>query len=192
MTEQDVMEKLKKDLKESRYIHSLGVMESAVKLAQKYGGDPQKARTAGLLHDCAKCFSKEKILQLAEQYHLEFDEITSKQIELAHGPLGAVIAKEEYQVEDKEIFDAIYYHTTGRADMSLLEKVIYLADYIEPNRDFPGVEELRRLAEIDLDQAIYKAMNNTITYVLSLNGLLHPLTLKGRNDILLKLQRRIS
>lgn len=188
VTEKQIFEMLQKELKPSRYEHSVGVMESSVQLAKLYGCDVEKARIAGLLHDCAKCLSDKEILKKAKQYNLEFDFITSRQLELAHGPLGAVIAEKEYGITDHDILKAIQYHTTGKPDMSLIEKIIYLADYIEPNRNYPGVEALRSKALQNLDDAIFQAMNNTIQYVVSLNGLLHPLTIEARNDLIIKRQ----
>jgi len=182
----EIFDSLKKQLKHSRYEHSVGVMETSVHLAKLYGCDIEKARIAGLLHDCAKCLSDSEILQKAEQYNIELDFITKNQLELAHGPLGAAIAQREYGIDDFETLEAIRYHTTGKPNMNLLEKIIYLADYIEPHRKYPGVDELRKKSLLNLNEAIYQAMNNTIQHVLSKEGLLHPLTIEARNDFIIK------
>lgn len=180
-------EKLKEMLDGERYIHSVGVMETAVKLAEKYGEDVEKARVAGLLHDCAKGFSDEELVKMAYKYGIFVDEVLLKVPFLLHGPVGAYLAQELFGVTDEEIKRAIALHTTGDVNMSLLDKIIFLADYIEPNRDFEGVEELRELSWKDLDLAVLRAYDSTICYVIKRNMILYEKTVSGRNDILLKL-----
>ena len=174
-----MQEKLQSALSVKRYIHTLGVAEEAVKLAQIYGSvqDQQKARVAGLLHDCAKDYPESMRLRFCKEYKVKTDEIMNKQTDLIHPFLGAEVAKREYQVMDEDVLNAIRYHTTGRKEMSLLEKIIFIADYIEPNREkFGGLEEARRLAYLDLDKAMKYILENTIEYVRARGRLLHPLS----------------
>ncbi len=177
-----MQEKLQSALSVKRYIHTMGVAEEAGKLAEIYGTakDRQKARVAGLLHDCAKDYPEGMRLRFCKEYKVKVDEIMQKQTDLIHPFLGAEVAKREYQVLDEDILNAIRYHTTGRAGMTLLEKIIFIADYIEPNREkFGGLDEARRLAYLDLDQAMEYILENTITYVKARGRLLHPLSLEA-------------
>ena len=177
-----MQEKLQSALSVKRYIHTMGVAEEAVRLAEIYGTakDQQKARVAGLLHDCAKDYPKEMRLRFCKEYHVPVDEIMEKQTDLIHPFLGAEVAKREYLVDDPEILDAIRYHTTGRPNMSLLEKIIFIADYIEPNREkFDGLDEARRLAYTDLDMTMRYILENTIEFVKARGRLLHPLSLQA-------------
>ena len=174
-----MQEKLQSALSVKRYIHTMGVAEEAVKLAEIYGTprEQQKARVAGLLHDCAKDYPEAMRLRLCREYKVKMDEILEKQTDLIHPFLGAEVARREYLVTDEDILNAIRYHTTGRAGMSLLEKIIFIADYIEPNREnFDGLEEARRLAYLDLDEAIGYILKNTIAFVRARGRLLHPLS----------------
>ena len=140
-------------LKAKRVRHVLGVEEEAVRLAERYGADVQRARAAALLHDCTKRLELDEQLALCARYHIELDDLERHALKLLHAKTGAAIAREVFGM-DGEICSAILWHTTGRADMTLLEKVIYLADYIEPNRGFDGVEELRRAVYADLDRGL--------------------------------------
>ena len=140
-------------LEPKRVAHVKGCEEEAVRLALRWGADVERAREAAILHDITK---KEKLpeqLRLCEKYGILLDDMEREEGKLLHSKTGAGIAKYEFGCDD-EVFGAIFWHTTGKEDMALLEKVIYMADYIEPNRDFDGVEELRRLAYVDLDRAL--------------------------------------
>ncbi len=175
-------EKLQSALSVKRYIHTMGVAEEAIKLAEIYGTqkDQQKAQVAGLLHDCAKDYPEEMRLRFCQEYKVKLDDVMERQTDLIHPFLGAEVARREYLVTDGEILDAIRYHTTGRADMSLLEKIIFIADYIEPNREkFEGLEEARRLAYLDLDMAMRYILEETIAFVKQRGRLLHPLSLEA-------------
>ena len=175
-------EKLQSALSVKRYIHTMGVAEEAIKLAEIYGTqkDQQKAQAAGLLHDCAKDYPEEMRLRFCREYKVKLDDVMERQTDLIHPFLGAEVARREYLVTDGEILDAIRYHTTGRADMSLLEKIIFIADYIEPNREkFEGLEEARRLAYLDLDMAMRYILEETIALVKQRGRLLHPLSLEA-------------
>ena len=140
-------------LKHRRIPHVLGTEQEAVRLAERYGADVEKARVAALLHDCTKKLSMEEQLALCAKYGIQLDELEQKALKLLHSKTGAAIARDVFGV-DNEIYSAIWYHTTGHADMTKLEKIIYLADYIEPTRDFEGLDKLRALAYEDLDKAM--------------------------------------
>lgn len=140
-------------LEDKRIPHVAGCEEEAARLAKRWGADEEKAREAGILHDITKKEKLDEQLRLCEKYGIILDEMERSEGKLLHAKTGAGIAKYEFGCDD-EVFGAIYWHTTGHEDMTLLEKVVYMADYIEPNRDFPGVEELRKLAYSDLDRAL--------------------------------------
>lgn len=173
--------KLQGMLLEKRFNHSLMVCETAKELARMYGADEKKAEIAGLLHDCAKNFSKDEMFSLCEKYAIKLDEVTKKQVGLIHAFLGAEIAKDLFGIDDDEIYDAIFYHTVGKPDMSLLTKIIYIADAIEPLRNYDGVEHLRELAHSDLDKALVYQIDITIKSVLKKGSLLHLNTVDTRN-----------
>lgn len=175
-------EKLKNTLSERRYIHSIGVMESAISLAERFGEDIDKARIAGLLHDCAKEVDKDEAVELCDELGIEIDDAKRVQKGLLHADLGAELVKTEYDISDSEIYDAIKYHTMGRENMTMLDKIIYLADFIEPSRrDFEGLTELRKLCMEDLDEAMLFAINLSISFVLNKGKVLHKQTLATRD-----------
>lgn len=148
-------------LKPKRMPHVLGTEQEAAFLAEKYGADVTAARNAALLHDCTKKLDMDQQLSLCRHYGIALDEVEQKNLKLLHAKTGAAVARDKFGVTD-EIYNAIFYHTTGKADMTLLEKIIYLADYIEPSRSFPGVEVLRRAVHADLDQGLYRALLDSI------------------------------
>lgn len=187
--EKAMLEYLHTNLKESRFQHSLSVSETAVALALKYGEDTKKAGIAGLVHDCGKCMKDSELIEVAMNHKIQLDEVYLHDPSILHGPVGSIIAREVMGIEDKDILSAIYYHTTGRKNMSVLEKIIYIADYIEPLREFNGVEELRSLSEQNLDAAVIQSLEDTIKYVLSQNKLLHTDTIDARNYLLSKHSR---
>ncbi|MFA9399248.1 MAG: bis(5'-nucleosyl)-tetraphosphatase (symmetrical) YqeK [Clostridiaceae bacterium] len=177
---------LKDNLKLTRYNHSIGVRDCAINLARFYGEDEKKAEIAGLVHDCAKNLSDTEILSLLQDNNIEVDKIYLKSPFIFHGLAGSIIARDKFGIEDKEILSAIEYHTTGKDNMSGLEKIIYLADYIEPNRKFKEVENLRELAYKDLNFALLESLNNTIKFVIEKNSILHEDTIKARNYLIFK------
>ena len=161
-----IQKKVQLELDESRYEHTQGVMYTAAALAMCYGEDVKKAMIAGLLHDCAKCIPTEEKIHMCEDNHLEISAVERKNPSLLHAKLGAFLAEETYKIEDPDILQAIASHTTGRPNMSLLEKILYVADYIEPRRDrAPNLLALRRLAFENLDQALYEIMSGTLEYL---------------------------
>jgi predicted HD superfamily hydrolase involved in NAD metabolism len=187
--EKQMLNYLYENLKENKLKHSLSVSETAVTLAEKYGENIDKARISGLVHDCAKGMKDEELIKIARDHDIQLDVIHINNPSILHGLVASIIAKEEMGIEDEDMLMAIKYHTTGRKDMSLLEKIIYIADYIEPLRTFDGVEELRGLSNIELDLAVIKSLENAIKYVISQNGLLHTDTIHARNYLLSKNSR---
>ncbi|ABR48467.1 metal dependent phosphohydrolase [Alkaliphilus metalliredigens QYMF] len=182
-------EELKKVLTYERYIHTQGVVDAALYLARKYNEDSQEAEIAALMHDYAKGFSKIEALGFIQKHKVEIDEVLLEAHQLLHGKIAAHIARNEFQIDNENILNAIENHTTGRLNMSKLEKIIYLADFIEIGRTYAGVDDLRIVAEEDLDKAVLQALNNTMKYVLSIEKLLHPNTLLARNQLLIGLTR---
>ncbi len=169
--------KLKKYLDENRYEHTMGVQYTCAALAMRYGYDLEKARVAGLLHDCAKCMPDKKKIKICKQNYIEITKAEAESPFLLHAKAGACIAQEKYEVEDEEILGAITYHTTGKAEMSLLEKITYIADYIEPHRNHaPDLDEVRKLAFEDLDQTMYVILKNTLTYLSDKKNQIDPMT----------------
>ncbi|MGE9971821.1 nicotinate (nicotinamide) nucleotide adenylyltransferase [Candidatus Pseudoscillospira sp. SGI.172] len=144
-----------------RHAHILGVEEEAVRLARRWGADEELARRAGILHDCTKYLELEQQLQICDEYGIVLDDLERISVKLLHSKTGAALARHLYG-QPEEICQAIFWHTTGKADMTRLEKIIYLADYMEPNRDFPGVEELRKLCYEDLDAALQMGLEMSI------------------------------
>ena len=160
-----------------RYEHTLGVAYTAAALAMRYGADVQSARLAGLLHDCAKCLSDEKRLSICKKHHISMSDVEKRNPFLLHAKVGSFLAMDKYKVTDPDIINAILNHTTGRPGMSLLEKIVFIADYIEPGRkQAPNLEEVRKLAFIDLDKALVMILADTIEYVKSTGGEFDPMT----------------
>ncbi len=187
----DEMKKiLEASIPTKRYRHSLAVYETALKLAEAHGLPAGKIAVAALLHDCGRVVSSGKSAQEARKLGLEVPPLEEAQPILLHAILGVYYARETYGVDDGEILEGIRYHTTGVAGMSDLAKVVYLADMIEPGRDFDGVEELRKLAFRNLDKAMLKAYANTIGYLLDSGLLIHPDCIDGYNELLLAARRK--
>lgn len=170
-------------VKAKRLPHIRGTEEEAVKLAKRWGADPEKLRRAAILHDCTKYFSKEMHLAICDRYGIPLDEMERGAEKLLHAKSGAALARYVFG-QDMEVFQAILYHTTGRADMSLAEKILYLADYMEPCRDFPEVAELRRLAYEDLDRAVLMGVRLSIQEMLERNRIVHHNTLEAEKSLL--------
>ncbi len=161
-----MQKKLKKYVDEMRYIHTQGVMYTAAALAMCYGADIEKAQVAGLLHDCAKCIPNAKKLKLCRQYNIPVSDVESNSPYLLHASLGAYIAREKYHVKDPEILSAIACHTTGKPAMTMLEKIIFISDYIEPMRSkAPNLERIRSLAFSDIDYAVFTTLRDTLIYL---------------------------
>ena len=167
-------------LKPKRMAHVLGTEQEAVRLARRYGVDEEEARIAALLHDCTKKLSLEEQLALCEQYGVKLDEMQSWALKLQHAITGAEVARDVFGVSDA-VYQAIRWHTTGKADMKLLEKVIYLADYIEPTRNFPGVEELRRTVYENLDRGLLLGLEMSVQEMENWGNPVHEDTLRARD-----------
>ena len=180
MSETDIYKlqnKIKKVLEEKRFQHTLGVAYTASNLAFVYDYDEKKAFVAGLLHDCAKCLSHEKRLSVCKKNHLDITEVEKENPVLLHAKVGAFFAKEKYEISDTDILDAIRYHTTGRQGMGLLEKIIYVADFIEPHRKkLPRLSEIRKVAFEDLDKAVFMILENSLNYLEKSDSQIDPTT----------------
>ena len=169
--------KLIQELDEPRYQHTLGVMYTAASMAMRYGEDVEKALIAGLLHDCAKCIPAPVKVILCEKYQIHISEIERVNPGLLHAKLGEFLAQQEYGVEDTDILMAIRSHTTGRPEMSLLEKIIYIADYMEPGRkELPNMADVRKLAFEDIDKCLYRILKDSLVYLKSKDFAIDPMT----------------
>lgn len=168
-----------------RYEHTIRVADTAEKLAVKYGEDVEKTVLAAIFHDYAKLLPINELKKIIADYKLD-SRLLDYHPELWHGPAGAVLVREEIGIDDEDIFNAIRYHTTGRAGMTLLEKIIYIADYIEPGRQFEGLDEVRMLAETDLDEALKKSLGNTIKFLIDKSVPVFPDTFEAYNDMVKK------
>ncbi|HEX3030408.1 MAG TPA: bis(5'-nucleosyl)-tetraphosphatase (symmetrical) YqeK [Clostridia bacterium] len=184
MTIEEIKTILNKSLKAKRFEHSVNVMNESVRLAALYGENEERAAFAGLLHDCAREIKGIEAIELCRKFGIDIDEVSYRQPELLHGALGSILAKKDFGVDDEAVLKAIRYHTTGHPGMTLIEKIVFLADYTEPARDFPGVQEIRHKADKNIDDAILTAMNSTINFVLKKNTLLHMETINARNHLL--------
>lgn len=185
LSENEMIAKLQTMVSERRFQHSLRVKDVAQELARIYEADVEKIKVAAILHDCAKGYSCEELLKLCDELNVEVDQYAKLHKQLIHAPLGARIAQIQFGVEDVDILNAIQYHTTGRENMCMLEKIICISDYIEPKRSFDGVEKIRELAYIDIDKALFIAFSTTMAYIISKNYILHPMTVIARNSLLL-------
>ena len=169
-------------LKHKRIPHVLGTEQEAIRLAERYGADVEKARVAALLHDCTKRLDMEEQLALCRQYGIRLDALEQQALKLLHAKTGAAIARDVFGVDD-EIYRAIWWHTTGHAGMTLLEKIMYLADYIEPSRDFPGVDKLRAVCYKDLDEGLLMGLEMTIEEMTSMGNPVHHATIEARDAL---------
>ncbi|MDK2807579.1 MAG: hypothetical protein PWP24_312 [Clostridiales bacterium] len=160
---------VEQEIPKKRFLHTLSVSTTAACLSMHYSEDIKKARLAGLLHDIAKCLSDEEIYSQCLENNIPITDTERKNLYLLHAKLGAFYAKSRFLIEDKEVLNAIQYHTTGRPAMSMLEKIIFLADYIEPGRkEIPGLAEIRTLSFENIDLAVYLTLKNTLVYLQSI------------------------
>jgi len=170
---------LEKELKPSRLTHTTGVAYTAMALAMRYEGDIRKAETAGLLHDIAKDIPARRALKMCDKWNIAVTSIEKRNPFLLHGKLGAYYALSKFGVEDTDILNAIIYHTTGRPKMSLLEKIVFVADYIEPGRDKAArLKEIRRIAFVDIDQAVFEISGDILAYLKTVEGEIDPQTIR--------------
>lgn len=174
---QEIEEKLRKKQSDHRFHHTIGVQYTSVCLAMRYGEDLKKASYAGLLHDCAKHMSSDKLLEKCYKYQLPVSDAEKRSPFLLHGKVGAWIAQHKYDIQDQDILNAITWHTTGRPDMSLLEKIVFTADYIEPGRNQANdLPELRQMAFVDLDLTVCRILEQTLNYLITKGGDIDPTT----------------
>lgn len=190
MDYEEMCKAIKEKMSEKRFKHVLGVVDTAKMLANLYAEDIEKAKIASILHDCAKEYTREEMERLCTYYGYESGDNESKEPALLHSKVGAIVAKVTYGVDDEYVLDAIKYHTTGRKDMTMLDKIIFIADYIEPSRSFEGLENIRKLAFRDIDLAVFEALENTILHLIEKRSFIHEDTLYARNDLLIKIKNR--
>ncbi|MFG6114261.1 bis(5'-nucleosyl)-tetraphosphatase (symmetrical) YqeK [Halobacillus sp. MO56] len=184
------LELVKAKLKKERFEHTIRVTDTAVKLAEMYGADVEKAERAAILHDYAKYRNREEMKRWIKSDPRLPKDLLHYHHELWHGPVGAVILEKEAGLDDTEVAAAIACHTTGKANMNVLEKVIFLADYIEPGRKFPGIDEVRDTANEDLDKACLQAAHNTIFFLMSKGQKVYPDTLHNYNHLINTITRK--
>ena len=173
-------------LTEKRYLHSLAVADEALRLAKKYGADPDKAYLAGLLHDIMKDTPKEEMLQTIERFGIILTDIEKNAPKLWHAMAGACYVRRQLDIEDEGIVRAIRYHTTARKNMSLLERILYLADFTSADRDYPGVEDMRIAVDKDMETALTEALTFTIVELAREGHPIHPDTFEAYNQIALE------
>lgn len=181
MTNSEIIDSLKSKLKSSRLKHSLSVAETARELALLYGADADKAYLAGIVHDCAKCYTDDELYDKLMMYNISVDDISYKNPKLLHAYVGAHEARLLYGIEDDEILDAVYYHTIGKADMPRLCAVVYLADAIEPLRSYEGVGAIRDKARTSLEQAVLMYTEMSMAFLMTKGEYIHPNALETRN-----------
>lgn len=185
-TRDELLDIVSSQMPARRWTHVEGVMATSVSLAERYGADPVKADLAALLHDLAKFWPIERQESVMREHGLN-PELLEYDKQLLHAEVAAFVAEQEYGIDDPEVLDAIRYHTSGRVGMTLLDKIVCLADYIEPGRNFPGVDRMRELAEHNLEQALVAGFDSTITFLIEKQKIIFPLTVLARNDIVRRL-----
>ena len=186
MTVDQMRKLLMSRLKKNRFAHSVGVANTAVNLAKRFNVNTDKAYIAGLLHDCARQFENEQLPVEAAKRNVPIIDVEYAVPLLLHAPIGAVMVKTDYDIDDPEIIQAIARHTVADVNMSPLDMIIYFADMIEPHRDYPGVDKLRRLAEnAALEEMFLEGLNQSVAFVVQKGSLLHPQTVAARNFMLL-------
>jgi len=179
-----VMEAVARHLSSARWSHTVGVAETAVTLAVAHGVDPFSARLAGLLHDYARELPPAVLVALAREHHLGIDAVEAREPLLLHGRVGAALVRERFGVGDPDLLAAIAMHITGAPQMSLLARIIFLADFCEPGRTFAAARQARETAGNDLPEALLIAYDTIIAYIVADGYLLHPLTVAARNELL--------
>lgn len=179
-------------LSEKRYQHSLNVADTAAKLAIVHNADAEKAYLAGLMHDYAKDINPEELLEIAEAHDLIQDEVEILAPYLLHGPVGAYLLKEQEIITDDEILRAIALHTTGAKDMTLLDNIIYMADYIEPGRKHGNVDNIRTITYKNLDFGLASCFDSVIMYLISNGSYIHPNSIMARNTVVSRINTHSS
>ena len=174
---------ISKRMKSARFKHSKNVAKEAVRLAKKYGADVKKAELAGILHDATKETEEKEQMELIQKSGIELSELERSSPKLWHAISGSAFVQTELQIDDKEIIDAIRYHTTGRAGMTLLDKVIFIADFTSADRDYDGVDKMRKVADKNLDEAVLEGMAFTIADLAERKLTIAPDTFAGYNEM---------
>lgn len=187
-TDEKIIELIKSKLNTARFQHSLNVAQSASELAEKYGADPDKAYTAGLLHDVMKNSSPEEQLGVISEAGIELMPVERANTKLWHAISGAAYIRFVMGIDDRELIRAVRYHTTGRAGMSPLETTVYLADYISAERSYPGVDDMRQLCSISSDAAILYALEFGIPDLVKKGQVIHPDSIDLYNEVRMKMQ----
>lgn len=187
LSREEIKEYLAENLEGKRYKHVLGVAETAKKLAALNEIDENAAEIAGLAHDVAKNMSKEDMYNVIKENNIILSEVEKRNKSLWHSIIAPVIAREKLGIENIEILNSLRWHTTGKENMTVLEKIIYIADMIEPTRDFPGVEELRKITFEDLDNGVFAGLNQSMKFLLEKNQLMDENTVKARNYLLMNI-----
>ncbi|XID95424.1 bis(5'-nucleosyl)-tetraphosphatase (symmetrical) YqeK [Paenibacillaceae bacterium WGS1546] len=186
MNLEKLREATRAQMPDKRWRHTLGVVDSAIELAVRFGGDPGKAELAALLHDYAKAWPTDRMETVIREQRLP-PELLDYDKELWHAHVGAWAVRRDHGIEDEEALDAIRYHTSGRAGMTKLDKIVCLADYIEPGRDYPGASKIRELAKHSMEQALVAAFDSTIAHLIERGRRIFPLTVAARNDLILQI-----
>lgn len=177
---QKLRKELEKQLKPDRFDHTLGVAYTSASMAFVYGVDVQKALIAGMLHDCAKCMSHEEQVKICEKNKIDISDVERRNHSLLHAKVGMYLAKTKYEIDDSDILNAIRWHTTGREDMSLLEKIVYIADFIEPNRkNLEDMDIIRKEAFTDIDRCLAHILHNSVIYLKTINKECDDATMKA-------------
>lgn len=182
MQKHEIIDRLKIKLNKSRFEHTLRVADVAKDLAETYKCSVNKVELAALMHDYAKCEKTDDLKRIMMENNISIDLLEYNK-ELWHGPVAAFIAENSFDIKDQDVLHAVRYHTTGRANMSEIEKILFVADYIEPNRTFKEVEEVRAIAKKNLPYAAWLVVRNTIQYLMKKKSVIHPDTFKAYNDL---------
>lgn len=190
-TRQELIDRVSAQMPARRWQHTLGVMHSAIELAERYGADPARAELAAIIHDVAKYWPVQRQSAVIAENGMNAD-LLNYDAPMWHSEVGAYVAEHEYGIEDREVIDAIRYHTSGREGMTLLDKVVCLADYIEPGRDFPGVEFIREKARLSLEEGLVAGFDSTLRVLVERGQTIFPTTVLARNDLIRQLAQRES
>ena len=177
----EIRDKLKRTLSPKRFDHSIHVMETSRELAEKYGAEIEEAILAGLIHDCARDLENTDTFALCRKYGIKADPIMQKQPQLLHGIIGSFLARDLFEIDCPRVLTAVAEHTMGKEGMDKLSCIVFIADYIEAGRNYPGVEKIRKAADESLEKAVVAGLDNTIGFILEKRGLLHPQTVATRN-----------
>lgn len=186
---QQIKEKVQQNLSEKRYMHTLRVSELAKQLAEQFGVEVDQVEKAALIHDYLKETPNEQLHQYIASANDPAQVLNAHPI-LWHGPAVAEIATDTFGITDQSIIEAVRYHTTGRPHMNAVEEIVFIADYMEPARSFPGIEDVRNAAEESIEQGIAIALGNTITHLVSQRAKIHPLTFKAYNAYIDQIQEK--